>query len=143
MTILGLDAGTFAVVAGLITVCGGAMGRLLWLLDGRPPLDRPSWWPRAADTAPAPADAAPAPPRNRLATVAACALCCGAPALLVAGVAVGVASAVSLAGGALVLALVLAWAVLTGRVGPRRRMLTPSTPRASGRRSCCAVDAES
>jgi len=75
--------------------------------------------------------------------VAACALCCGAPALLVAGVAVGVASAVSLAGGALVLALVLAWAVLTGRVGPRRRMLTTSTPRASGRRSCCAVDAES
>ena len=47
MSILGLPFMTFAA-AVLMTVCGGAMGRLLWLLEGRPPLDRPSWWPGPA-----------------------------------------------------------------------------------------------
>lgn len=45
MSILGIGVGTFVLVVGLMAVCAGAMGRLLWLLDGRPPLDRPSWWP--------------------------------------------------------------------------------------------------
>lgn len=143
MTILGFDVATFAVVAGLMVVCGGAMGRLLWLLDGRPPLDRPSWWPGAGDAGRAPADAAPpAPRRTRLATVAACALCCGTPALIVAGIAsLAVAVGFSRYGGALVLAVVVGWAVLSGRVKRRRRPAT-SASTASGRSSCCADDAE-
>lgn len=32
-----------AVAAILMVVCGGAMARLLWLLEGKPALDRPRW----------------------------------------------------------------------------------------------------
>lgn len=34
------------VIAGLMSACGLAMGRLLWLVEGRPALERPRWWPR-------------------------------------------------------------------------------------------------
>ena len=98
MTILGLDAGTFAVVAGLMTVCGGAIGRLLWLLDGRPPLDRPSWWRTSAGHTRSARDAAPLAPARRSVAVVACAACCGAPLLVVAGaVSLGLATKVSVA----------------------------------------------
>lgn len=38
----------FAAAALLMVVCGLAIGRLLWLLEGRPPLDRPRWLRRPA-----------------------------------------------------------------------------------------------
>jgi len=85
MTILGLDAGTFAVVAALMTVCAGAMARLLWLLDGRPPLDRPSWWPGAGSRTGSVQGAPPPAPARRSLTIATCAACCGAPLLVIAG----------------------------------------------------------
>lgn len=31
-----------------MVICGAAMGRLMWLMDGKPPLDRPRWLPRRA-----------------------------------------------------------------------------------------------
>ncbi len=132
MTIVGLDVLTFVIVVALMTACAGGIGRLLWLLEGRPPLDRPSWWPGAAggkvatagggpSAADATAAAPPAAPPRRLAVIGACAVCCGAPLLVLAGVvSVGVAGAVSVTGGLLVLAALVGWATLTGRVGHRR-----------------------
>lgn len=33
----------FVVAALLMIVCAAAIGRLLWLMEGKPPLDRPRW----------------------------------------------------------------------------------------------------
>lgn len=129
MTIVGLDVVTFVAVAALMTVCAGGIGRLLWLLEGRPPLDRPSWWPgaaggevAAAGRGPSAPGAAASTPRKRLAVVGACAVCCGAPLLVLAGVvSLGVASVVSVAGGLVLLAALVVWATLTGHAGSWRR----------------------
>src|SRR3546814_3560334 len=80
----------FVVAAGLMVVCAGGIGRLLWLLEGRPPLDRPAWWParRSIDHATAGSPTSPSSadhdsvtsgrgPGGRLAAVGACAACCG------------------------------------------------------------------
>lgn len=132
MTIFGVDAGTFAAVAGLMAVCGGAIGRLLWLLDGRPPLDRPSWWPGAARrTASVEGSAPPAPPApsERRLAIAACAACCGVPLLVVAGVvSLGLATAFSVSAGLLVGAALLAGAALAGRLRRWRRSRTAPGP---------------
>ena len=151
MTIVGLDVVTFVAVAALMTVCAGGIGRLLWLLEGRPPLDRPSWWPGAAGgkvatagrgPSGAGATAVPTAPPKRLAAIGACAVCCGAPLLVLAGaVSFGVASAVSVAGGLLLLAALVVWATVTGRVGRRRRSRAAaddSGTAAPASRSCCA-----
>jgi len=37
---------TLLLVVVLMVVCGAAMARLLWLIEGKPPLDRPSWMRR-------------------------------------------------------------------------------------------------
>lgn len=142
MTIVGLDVPTFVVVAALMTVCAGGIGRLLWLLEGRPPLDRPSWWPgvvagtatasgRASSAAgpTSPPETTPARLPKGLAAIGACAVCCGAPLLVLAGVvSFGVASTVSVAGGLLLLVALLMWAKLTGRLGRRRRPRAASRP---------------
>jgi hypothetical protein len=126
LTIFGVGAGSFAVVAGLMIVCGGAIGRLLWLLEGRPPLDRPSWWPgheSTRGTSPeVPLDAA----ANHSGPIAACVACCGAPVLVLAGVvSLGVATVV----GALVGLTIGAALLLAAEHGIRR------PPR--GSRACC------
>lgn len=116
MTILGLDAGSFAVVAGLMTVCGGAIGRLLWLLDGRPPLDRPSWWPGGAGHTRPVQGASPLTPAKRSVAIAACAACCGAPLLVVAGaVSLGLATTGSVPAGLSVGATLLVVALASRR----------------------------
>lgn len=38
---------TLLLVAALMVVCGAAMARLLWLIEGKPPLERPRWMRRA------------------------------------------------------------------------------------------------
>lgn len=119
----------FVVAAGLMVVCAGGIGRLLWLLEGRPPLDRPAWWPtrRSIDTgadiptSPSSADCHSAdsgpPPRRRLAAVGACAACCGIPVLLLAGIAVsGLVASVSVLGALLLLAGLVAWHLTARRV---------------------------
>ena len=40
--ILGRDLTTLATLAVLMVVCGGGIARLLWLIEGRPHLDRPA-----------------------------------------------------------------------------------------------------
>lgn len=114
--------------AGLMVVCAGGIGRLLWLLEGQPPLDRPAWWParRSTDHATAGRTTSPAGghsaasepgPGGRLAAVGACAACCGIPVLLLAGIAVsGVAATVSLLGALLLLAGLVVWRLAAGRV---------------------------
>lgn len=155
MTIVGLDVVTLVAVAALMTVCAGGIGRLLWLLEGRPPLDRPSWWPGAAAGKVATAGrgpsaagatavpaATPTAPPKRLAVIGACAVCCGAPLLVLAGVvSLGVTSAVSVAGGLLLLAALVAWATLIGPVGRWRRSraaANDSDTAAPASGSCCA-----
>lgn len=121
----------FVVAAGLMVVCAGGIGRLLWLLEGRPPLDRPAWWPtrRSIDhetagspTSPSPADhhsvTSGRGPGGRLAAVGACAACCGIPVLLLAGIAVsGLVATVSVVGALVLLAGLVAWRLTTRRVG--------------------------
>lgn len=34
---------TILVIGALFVVCGAAMARLLWLIEGKPPLERPRW----------------------------------------------------------------------------------------------------
>lgn len=112
-----------------MVVCAGGIGRLLWLLEGKPPLDRPAWWPAgrsidtSADTPASPSSAnchsaASGPrPRGRLAAVGACAACCGIPVLLLAGIAVfGVVASVSFLGALLLLAGLAAWHLTARRV---------------------------
>lgn len=132
----------FVVAAGLMVVCAGGIGRLLWLLEGKPPLDRPAWWPirRSTDDATAGMPTSPSPanchsagsgprPRGRLAAVGACAACCGIPVLLLAGIAVsGVVATVSLLGALLLLAGLVAWHLTARRVrSPRHGSASTGT----------------
>lgn len=121
----------FVVAAGLMVLCAGGIGRLLWLLEGSPRLDRPAWWPtrQSIDHAPAGSSTSPSSadhhsvtsargPGARLATVGACAACCGIPVLLLAGIAVsGLVATVSVLGALGLLAGLVAWRVTTRRVG--------------------------
>jgi len=115
MTLLGLDILTFALVVILMVACAGGIGRLLWLLDGSPPLDRPAFWPGAKTrNAGSGSDVKPA---RRGAAVSACAVCCGAPLLLLASVvALGVATTVGIVAGLLVAGGAIVWGLLTGRI---------------------------
>ena len=132
MSVLGIGMGTVVLVVGLMGLCGAAIGRLLWLFEGRPPLDKPSWWPGVASTGKARDCTEVHARRGRTAFMAACGLCCGAPVLVMAGIVTfGVASAVSVFGGLLVLAAVVAWAVLAGRMRRRSRADEAPDP-------CCA-----
>ena len=121
----------FLVAAGLMVVCAGGIGRLLWLLEGKPPLDRPAWWPtrRSIDhaTAGSPTSSISADHHTvtsvrgsggRLAAVGACAACCGIPVLLLAGIAVsGLVATVSLVGALVLLVGLVAWRLTRRRVG--------------------------
>lgn len=140
---------TFIVAAGLMVVCAGGIGRLLWLLEGQPPLDRPAWWPRGRsntgsdDSTPSPqgsVDCHPAGSGSRLAAVGACAACCGVPVLLLVGLAVsGFVATVSLMGALLLLVGLAAWRLTNAR------RVTPSYHSSSGAgtaASCCATTEE-
>ncbi len=122
--LVGFDALIFVLLAVLMVACAAGIGRLLWLLDGSPALDRPGWWPGATT---ADGEGAAVCSRSRRARAAgACAACCGAPLLLLAVVvSLGVASAVGIIAGMLVLGGVILWAVRTGRVGRRARAHRP------------------
>ena len=126
MTLFGLDLVTFALVVILMVACAGGIGRLLWLLDGSPPLDRPAFWP-GAKTGEAVSGRASTPLR-RATAAGACAVCCGAPLLLLASVvALGVATTVGVVAGLLVAGGAIAWGLLTGRITrawPRGRRRT-------------------
>lgn len=141
---------TFIVAAGLMVVCAGGIGRLLWLLEGQPPLDRPAWWPRGrsnirtADRMPSPqgsADRHPAGsgsrPGGRLAAVGACAACCVVPVLVLVGLAVsGLVATVSFTGALLLLVGLAAWRLTAAR------RVTPShhsSSRAGIAASCCTT----
>ena len=115
MTVFGLDLLTFGLVVILMAACAGGIGRLLWLLDGSPPLDRPAFWPGAKNHEPV-SGRGSTPARG--ATVAsACAVCCGAPLLLLASVvALGVATTVGVVAGLLVAGGAIVWGLLTGRI---------------------------
>ncbi len=114
MTLLGLDALTFGLVVILMVACAGGISRLLWLLDGSPPLDRPALWPGAkAGEEVSGRGSTPV----RRATAGACAVCCGAPLLLLASVvALGVATTVGVAAGLLVAGGAIVWGLHTGRI---------------------------
>ena len=115
MTLLGLDILTFALVVILMVACAGGIGRLLWLLDGSPPLDRPALWP-GAKTGEAVSGRGSTPVR-RATAASACAACCGAPLLLLASVvALGVATTVGVVAGLLVAGGAIVWGLLTGRI---------------------------
>lgn len=118
MTLLGLDLLTFALVVILMVACAGGIGRLLWLLDGSPPLDRPAFWPGAK-----PGEAGSGGdgrPVRRATAAGACAVCCGAPVLLLASVvALGVATTVGVVAGLLVGGGAIVWGLLTGRITRR------------------------
>jgi len=122
--IFGRDVATFAVVAVLMVVCGGGIARLLWLIEGQPHLDRPRWWPGAASSdVTRPAASGVVGKSTRAASATACAVCCGVPMLLVAGVlSVGAVATLSLVGGVLFAVALLAWAVWTGRASRWWRM---------------------
>lgn len=125
--IFGRDFANVAIVAVLMVLCGGGIARLLWLIEGRPHLDRPRWWPGAAKTERAALLAAPPAVRTstRATSAVACAACCGVPMLLVAGVlGVGAVATFSLVGGALLAVALAVWAVATGRATRWRRMLS-------------------
>ena len=123
--ILGRDVTTLAIVAVLMVLCGGGIARLLWLIEGRPHLDRPAWWLRTAGDERATLPAAPPVAASTRATSAvACAVCCGVPMLLVAGVlGVGAVATFSLGGGALLGVALVVWSVATGRATRWWRML--------------------
>src|SRR3546814_10977642 len=113
----------FGGAAGVMVGCAGGIGRLLWLLEGRPPLDRPAWWParRSIDHAPAGSPTSPSSadhdsltsgrgPGGRLAAVGACAACCGIPVLLLAVIAVwGLVAPVSVLGALVLLFGLVSW----------------------------------
>jgi hypothetical protein len=126
MILFDVDVTTLAFVAALMVACGGGIGRLLWLIEGRPHLDRPKWWPggaTAAQVAP-PASVAAVGTSTRAASAVACAVCCGVPMVLVVGaLGVGVVATFSLGGGALLAGALVAWSVATGRATRWRRML--------------------
>lgn len=141
---------TFIIAAGLMALCAGGIGRLLWLLEGKPPLDRPAWWPRgrsnaqtaggtppplsSVDCHPADSDSRPG---GRLAAVGACAACCGVPVLLLAGLAIsGVVATVSLMGALLLLVGLAAW-----RLKAARRVTSSdnTSSQAETAESCCTT----
>lgn len=139
----------FIVAAGLMVMCAGGIGRLLWLLEGQPPLDRPAWWPRGqanANTAggtPSSLSSGDHPagsasrPDGRLVAVGACAACCGVPLLLLAGIAVsGFVATVSLVGALLLLAGLAAWHLAARRVTSSHH----GSPATGSAVSCCATD---
>ena len=140
---------TFIVAAGLMVVCAGGIGRLLWLLEGEPHLDRPAWWPegrsnpRTTDdgaTLPNSIECHPAGSGSRLAAVGACAACCGIPVLLVVGLAIsGVVATVSLTGALLLLVGLAAW-----RLTAARRVTSSyhSSSRAGTTAASCCTTAE-
>lgn len=126
MSIFQRDLTTLAFVTLLMVVCGGGIARLLWLIEGRPHLDRPTWWPRptTGEHAAQPASAAVGETSNRSRAAVACAACCGVPVLLVAGVLGASAVATfSIVGGALLAVALVAWVAKTGRASQWRRML--------------------
>jgi hypothetical protein len=126
----------FIVAAGLMVVCAGGIGRLLWLLEGQPPLDRPAWWPRGQANANTAAGSA-SRPGSRLAAVGACAACCGVPLLLLAGIAVsGFVATVSIVGALLLLAGLAAWHLAARRVTSSHH----GSPATGSAVSCCATD---
>ena len=141
VAIRGFDATAFLLAAGLMVVCAGGIGRLLWLLDGSPPLDRPSWWPGSrADKRGAPSPKPHAQSSNRIKAIVACAVCCSAPLLLLAGVVtVGVASVVSVRAAVVVVVAVLVWALTTGRLARSWQR----SPRAASAAPPCCADARS
>lgn len=122
--ILGLDVTTLTIVAVLMVLCGGGIARLLWLIEGRPHLDRPAWRPGPPrdEGAALPAEPTVVGTSTRAASAVACAVCCGVPILLVAGVlGVGAVTTFSLGGGALLALALLVWSVVTGRAARWRR----------------------
>ncbi|QGG96279.1 hypothetical protein [Actinomarinicola tropica] len=139
----------FVFAAGLMVVCAGGIGRLLWLLEGKPPLDRPAWWParrsietsagRPTSSSSADCHSVASGPRRRgrLAAVGACAACCGIPVLLLAGIAVfGVVASVSFLGALLLLAGLAAWRLTARRVRSHHHKSSASTGMGV---SCCGT----
>ena len=127
MILFGFQATTLILVALLMVACGGGIGRLLWLIEGRPALDRPTWWP--GDASPASASVPTKTGKTSHKGVVACAACCGVPMIVVVGIMVGVVSVgavalVSLAGAVVLAIALVTWSVATGHASEWWRAAT-------------------